>query len=137
LEKGFDEITMKPEEEQSYTEFMSDVDDVRKLAYKILWEQYAIPKGMTKQEMYNECIDLGLKDFMKMFPEVQNLEEAKIAIRSELKAMTENECVESFCDMGVTKITEREYGCQDCMDFFKEFYDKYENEIRELMSKQP
>ena len=56
----------------NYSNFMSDVDSVKKLTYRVLYDKYAVPKGMTRQAMYEECIELGIKHFYKEFPESNN-----------------------------------------------------------------
>jgi len=92
-----------------YSEFMEEVKDVRDLTYRIVYEKYAEPKGMTKQQFYDMLIEMGLKDYSKHVVTCNNIQAMKDDMKINCPYMTENECVSLLCDRGLMILAMKEY----------------------------
>lgn len=115
-----------------YTAFMEEIKDVRDLTYKIVYEKWAEPKKMTKQQFYDMLIEMGLKDYSKKVIVCKTVQDMKDDMIEHFPAITENECVTILCDRGLMVLTIKEYNAHSSTDVIDRFKDEYEDEIRRL-----
>ncbi len=103
-----------------YSKMMSDVEKAKSLTFKTFYKVYCKKTGMTKHQVNEELIDLGIIDYNNyMKTSCKDIDEVFKDMITEggLSGMTRMDTISALQDRGMMKILHDEYKADSAYEF--------------------